>query len=562
MSRADREALRRADALMGADATEPGAADDAPEPDAPEMEPDAGPETDADFAEHVPPPESAAAAVARLAKLPPLDYEQMRVAEAERLGIRVSALDDAVQAARPKSPETHGKSFTLCDPEPWLEPVSLPAILADLEATILRHMSMSRATAICATLWVAHSWVYQRFEFTPRLAILSPLPRCGKSTLLAITQATASRTFKADNISASGTFRTIESLAPLTLLLDEADAYLGENEELRGVLNSGYERGGCVVRTVEIKDQWTPVRFATFCPAAIAAIRRIPATIEDRSIPARLQRAGAGAGLVKLRAPGARQALRNIARKFCRWRQDTPALTAEPVVPAALNDREADISVPLLSIAEAAGREWTERARAALLEVFGLRAEAEGAAETGAMLLADIRDAFDAAAAKALASESICEHLAGLEDRPWPEWKNGRPITKAQLARALLPFGIRPRTIRLTSGATPKGYSREVFADAWDRYAKTPQAPQHPIHPGTPPFETPHRHNGGNPPDSGDFEAQHGEPCGGSKNPEKPQSAAGCGGVAFRNPGGGGKGVNGSYVADAEAAQSGWEGAL
>lgn len=499
-----------------------------------------------------PPPETPAEAIARLAKLEPVAYEQVRVAEAERLGFRVSALDSFVQDARPKSPDNHGKSFTLADPEPWPEPVSLPALLADLEAAILRHMSMSRATAICATLWISHSWAYQRFEFTPRLAIISPLPRCGKSTLLSIIAATASRTFKADNISASGTFRTIEALAPLTLLLDEADAYLGDNEELRGVLNSGYERGGCVVRTIEIKDVWTPVRFSTFCPAAIAAIKRIPLTLEDRSIPARLQRAAAGAGLVKLRAPGARQALRDIARKFCRWRQDSPALTAEPMIPPALNDREADISVPLLSIAESAGPEWAERARAALIEVFGLRAEAEGAAETGALLLIDIKAAFDASTARALPSEQICEYLAGREDRPWPEWKGGKSITKAQLARALAPFGIKPRTIRLPSGGTPKGYHADDFADAWARYAKAPQTPQSPFPPGEPPFKTPHRHNGGNQPFFDDSETPHNGACGGSKTPEKPQSPADCGGVAFRNPPAGGNRGKGGRVADGE----------
>jgi putative DNA primase/helicase len=517
-------------------------ANEAPPPEADDAEP-AFTTTDE------PPPETAAEAIARLAKLDPLEYEQIRVAEAERLGFRVSSLDSFVQDARPKSPENHGKSFTLADPEPWPDVVSLPHLLADLEAAILRHMSMPRASAVCATLWVAHTWAYQRFEFTPRLAIISPLPRCGKSTLLAIIAVTASRPFRADNISASGTFRTIEALAPLTLLLDEADSYLGENEELRGVLNSGYERGGCVVRTVEIKDVWTPVRFATFCPAAIAAIRRIPTTIEDRSIPARLQRAQAGAGLVKLRAPGARQALRDIARKFCRWRQDGPELTAEPMIPPALNDREADISVPLLSIAEAAGPEWAERARAALIEVFGLRAEAEGAAETGALLLVDIKAAFDAGGTKAMASEQICEYLAAREDRPWPEWKNGKPITKAQLARALAPFGIKPRTIRLPSGATPKGYHVDDFADAWGRYVKTPQDP---IPPRDPPFKAPHRHNGGNQPFPSDSETPHNEACGGSKTPEKPQSPAACGGVAFWNRGAGGNGVNGGRVADGE----------
>jgi Protein of unknown function (DUF3631) len=48
---------------------------------------------------------------------------------------------------------------------------------------------------------------------------------------------------------------------------------------------------------------------------------------------------------------------------------------------------------------------------------------------------------------------------------PWAEWKNGKPITQAQLARVLKSFGIAPIKIRLASGyrVTCDGSSRERY---------------------------------------------------------------------------------------------------
>ena len=60
------------------------------------------------------------------------------------------------------------------------------------------------------------------------------------------------RPLPANNITAATIFRTIEKYFP-TLLLDEADTYLRDNEEMRGVLNSGHRRDlAYVLRLVEI----------------------------------------------------------------------------------------------------------------------------------------------------------------------------------------------------------------------------------------------------------------------------------------------------------------------
>ncbi len=56
-----------------------------------------------------------------------------------------------------------------------------------------------------------------------------------------------------------------------------------------------------------------------------------------------------------------------------------------------------------------------------------------------------------------------------MEDRPWPEWKSGKPITLRQVAKLLGPFGIAPSTIRTMAG-TAKGYLLNQFEEAFRRY--------------------------------------------------------------------------------------------
>ena len=66
-------------------------------------------------------------------------------------------------------------------------------------------------------------------------------------------------------------------------------------------------------------------------------------------------------------------------------------------------------------------------------------------------------------------SAELAEKLGKLEERPWPEWRQGKPMTAPQLARALAPFGVRPANIRRGMEVV-KGYRREHFEEAWTRY--------------------------------------------------------------------------------------------
>jgi hypothetical protein len=59
---------------------------------------------------------------------------------------------------------------------------------------------------------------------------------------------------------------------------------------------------------------------------------------------------------------------------------------------------------------------------------------------------------FDALAVDRLSSIEITDALAQMEDRPWPEWKGGKPITPRQLAKLLEPFRRGPEDHQATIG--------------------------------------------------------------------------------------------------------------
>ena len=60
-----------------------------------------------------------------------------------------------------------------------------------------RRSSSGKLTAL--TLWIGHSFKYHRFSVTPRLAALSPVRGCGKTTVLNLIKALAFKAKKFDN---------------------------------------------------------------------------------------------------------------------------------------------------------------------------------------------------------------------------------------------------------------------------------------------------------------------------------------------------------------------------
>ncbi|NJL28745.1 MAG: DUF3631 domain-containing protein [Thermoanaerobaculia bacterium] len=270
------------------------------------------------------------------------------------------------------------------------------------------------------------------------------------------------------NASPAAIYRAVEKVRP-TLLIDEADTFLGGKDELRGILNSGHQRDGCVLRTVG--DDHEARAFSTFAPCAIAMIGTLPDTLDDRSIAVRMARKRPGEKVDRLRIDRLGH-LEELRRRAVRWASDVRErlVQADPEVPEELNDRAADNWRALLAIADAAGGEWPELARKAATESAAFREEDPSAR---VRLLEDIRAIFERSGQPKMFSRDIVAKLLELEDRPWPEWKRGKPLTVRQLASLLLPFGAKPQHLRI-GDTTGRGYLAEDLEDAFDRYLVSP----------------------------------------------------------------------------------------
>jgi putative DNA primase/helicase len=407
--------------------------------------------------------------IAALATLSPIEYDRIREKAAKELQIRVATLDGEVAKVRPHTDSEQGSGSALLfdEPAPWPDAVNGPVLLADLTAHLKTYMVQPEPAYLMTALWVLFAHTIDAFGVSPILAITSPERGCGKTTLLTLLDGLVPRPFSAVNISTSATFRAIEKWKP-TLLIDEADSFLKDNEPLRGVLNGGHVRSNAFVVRVE-GDAHELHTYRTWGAKAIAMIGRLPLTLADRSIPIVLRRKRPDEKVTRLRLERCRPLCLELKRRCIRWATDhlEELRRAEPPIPVTLHNRAADNARPLLAIADAIGRDWPSQARQAFED---LSATGAGEDTAGVELLGDLRAIFESRQVDRLASAEIVAALGAMEERPWSEWKNGKPITQRQMASHLSPFGIGSKTIRLSPTETAKGYELEQFSDAFSRY--------------------------------------------------------------------------------------------
>jgi putative DNA primase/helicase len=107
-----------------------------------------------------------------------------------------------------------------------------------LVTTITGSVVPPEAASHAIVLWAIQHIPLQRGDDHAAAGAQVPQKPCGKSTLLTIIGSLAARAIATANISAAALYRTVEQAQP-TLLVDEADSFLKDNEELRGVLNAG-----------------------------------------------------------------------------------------------------------------------------------------------------------------------------------------------------------------------------------------------------------------------------------------------------------------------------------
>lgn len=357
-------------------------------------------------------------------------------------------------------PERHG-----WDTQPWLDPVTGSELLDDLALIVRKYLVLPAGAADAIALWTLFAHAHDAFCISPIMAVTSPTPECGKTTLLTLLGRLAPRPLPASNITAAAVFRSVAKWSP-TLLIDEADTFISQSKEMRGVMNSGHHRANAYVIRLS-REFGQPERLCMWAPKAVALIGDLPPTLASRSIHVDLVRKAPDETVELLRLDRLDH-LEDFLRRAARWAIDHQEYlrTVDPVMPESLDGRAADNWRPLLGIADLAGDAWPKRARRAAETLSAKRKDAT----PSVLLLEDIQNVFAARQTDRITSADLVQALSELEDRPWPEWRNNRPISPRQLAELLEPFGITSNTIRISSSLTAKGYYLSSFSDAFRRY--------------------------------------------------------------------------------------------
>jgi hypothetical protein len=329
----------------------------------------------------------------------------------------------------------------------------------------------SRHARVAAALWVAHTYLIESFDSTPRLALLSPEPGSGKTRALEVIGSMVRHPMHAVNCTPAALFRSVSDLEHRpTILFDEIDTIFGpkakDNEEIRGFLNAGNRRSGVAYRCVGLGSVQRVVEFPAFAAVAVAGLHDVPDTIASRSIMVRMRRRGPGEVVEPYRLRHHEPQGLTIGEALAEALTSVE-LADDPLMPEGVVDRPADVWEPLLAIAQGVSERWAGRSAAAC-SFFVAQAQ-RSEPSLSVMLLADLRAVFDAARyPDSLPTAAVLDGLLSIEESPWRSLR-GKPLDPASLARRLRGYEIRSTNIRIGASVV-KGYKLADLRDAWARY--------------------------------------------------------------------------------------------
>jgi hypothetical protein len=328
-----------------------------------------------------------------------------------------------------------------------------------------------------AVLWTIHG--HRRFhgnvQVLPRLVITAGREDSGKTSLAVALAHTSDVALVVVSPRPAIVYRSIEA-HQVALFLDEADVWYPRNEDLRDLVNSGFNKDGALVaRTEDVgalgKREHEVRLYSTFTPMAIVGInleKVLARTVLSRALIIRMAPARVGEVVDDIFAnPPAVKALREIASRIKRWAMDNEGrlATAKSDMPGVIN-RLRLVWGPLLAIADAAGGDWPGRARAALEVERGRIRDPN----LGEALLLDALQVITEAGATGLHTKDLIERLLPLEMRTWSAFGRRRvAIRDIEVADLLAPYGLKPKQLKI-GAINRRGYRLEDIQAAIERY--------------------------------------------------------------------------------------------
>jgi hypothetical protein len=346
-------------------------------------------------------------------------------------------------------------------------------ILNEIEGLVVKYIWLPPEERLVVALWILHTYVHDKYTFTPRLALLSPVYGVGKTTLLVLIEQLAADPSSTIHTTAAAMFRRVGTGGATTLLMDEADNQnLLRDKTLRSALNAN-RRGAKFARVMGGKT----IDYDAFTPVALAAVGKLPHSLTQRSIIINMERYPGASTLERLdeRNPIFRNTIHAMQEKIGEW-YGTCELDRNPKVP--LRNRPADNWRVLIAIADSLGR-GKEARKAAVNMSKGLPDE-----DVKVFLLEDIRTVFDTLKVDRISSAELLGHLNKGEWSVWEGLDGDKPpheLTPHELAKMLRDFKIYPKTVwalgsRGARGSSSSGYYRKEFEGPWAAYC----TPAHP----------------------------------------------------------------------------------
>jgi hypothetical protein len=356
------------------------------------------------------------------------------------------------------------------DPTPLLAVVDGEEMFCDLLRVLKQHIIMDDCCATAMALWVISVYCYEQFQYSPLLLINAPEKACGKSVALSVVAKLVPKPLECTNITVAALFRVVENRRP-TLLIDEADTFLEGKNELAGILNKGYEKGGVVLRVETVGDRYQEVAYRVFGPKALAGIaleRHLPDATLSRGIPIAMRRKKKDESVVRLRHtdPSVFSNLRSRIHKFVSDHHDQ-LVHGYSELPEQLSDREQDCWEPLFAVASCIGPFCIDLACKSALDIKSTAPEAQSVSNN---LLLDIREVLFGHSGLYIPTVDLLDKLTADPEMGWGSYNRGQPLTARQLSRNIQQYGVRSKTVRVSAKSTPKGYEVRDFEDAFIRY--------------------------------------------------------------------------------------------
>ena len=353
----------------------------------------------------------------------------------------------------------------------------MPAELLDeIVSAIRTYIVLEIEQAYAIALWICFTFFVDDCEIAPLLLVNAPEKACGKSQLLDFVSRLSYKPLSASNCSTSALFRACELYGP-TLFIDEADTFIRENNEIKGLINAGHTRTNAFVIRVTGENH-EPKMFKVWGAKAFAGIsleKHLPEATMSRGIIIQLRRKLPHESVSRLRH-AEKDLFTTLTAKLARFSEDysQEVRAARMLLPDALSDRDQDNWEPLLSIAYCAGEEWYKRGVAAALKLSN---SGEKSVSIANQLLNDIQQVFATKNVIRISTAGLISALIEDQEMPWATYNRGKPLSPSQLAKQLRPYNISSKTVRFGHSNTLKGYDLDQFTDAFARYLAPSELP-------------------------------------------------------------------------------------